>query len=247
MSNLTKKQKEIFDYINSYIDKNTVSPTMEEIKKGLKLSAVSTVHEHIQSLKEKGFLKNTKTISPKKEIHSVVNIPILGNIAAGFPIEVIETNDDTISIINPDIKNSKDYYALRVVGDSMIDEGIFDGDIVIIKKQSVAENGQTVVAIIDNNEATLKKLYREKNRVRLEPRNPHMQPLFRTDVEVRGVVVQVISNIKDKPEKQPVKKTKHGFNTIDLFAGVGGIGQQFPAAFVVEVAGHRRDHAVLGK
>ncbi len=230
MSNLTKKQKETFDYITSYIDKNVTSPTMEEIKKGLKLSAVSTVYEHIQSLKEKGFLKNTKSLSPKKEIHSIVNIPILGNIAAGFPIEVIETNDDTVSIINPDIKNSKDYYALRVAGDSMIDEGIFDGDIVIIKKQSVAENGQTVVAIIDDNEATLKKLYREKNRVRLEPRNPHMQPLFRTDVEVRGVVVQVISNIKDKPEKQPVKKTKHSFNTIDLFAGVGGIRLGFENA-----------------
>lgn len=112
----------------------------------------------------------------------------------------------------------------------MIDEGIFDGDIVIIKKQSVAENGQTVVAIIDDNQATLKKLYRESGRFRLEPRNPHMQPLFRTDVEVRGVVVQVISNIKDKPEKILTKKTKHSFNTIDLFAGVGGIRLGFENA-----------------
>jgi repressor LexA len=108
-----------------------------------------------------------------------------------------------------------------VEGDSMIGEGIFDGDLVIIKKQSVAENGQTVVAIIDDNEATLKKLYKEKNRFRLQPRNPNMQPLFRMDVEVRGVVVQVIRNISDEPEKIPSKKTKNGFKTIDLFAGVG--------------------------
>jgi len=85
-----------------------------------------------------------------------------------------------------------------VVGDSMVGEGIYDGDMVIIKKQSVAENGQTVVAIIDDNEATLKKLYREKDRFRLEPRNPFMQPLFRTEVEVRGVVVQVISTVSDR-------------------------------------------------
>jgi DNA (cytosine-5)-methyltransferase 1 len=94
----------------------------------------------------------------------------------------------------------------------------------------VAENGQTVVAIIDEDKATLKKLYREKNRIRLEPRNPSMQPLFRTEVEIRGVVVQVISNIVDKPEKVSAKKTKHGFKTIDLFAGVGGIRLGFENA-----------------
>ncbi len=112
----------------------------------------------------------------------------------------------------------------------MIDEGIFDGDIVVIKKQSVADNGQTVVAIIDENQATLKKLYREKNRIRLEPRNPNMLPIFRKDVEIRGVVVQVISDINDKPEQASTKKTKHGFKTLDLFAGVGGIRLGFEKA-----------------
>jgi len=109
-------------------------------------------------------------------------------------------------VLNPAIKNSRDYYALRVVGNSMIGEGIFDGDIVIIKKQSVAENGQTVVAIIDGNETTLKKLYKEKNRFRLEPRNPSMLPIFRKEVEVRGVVVQIISNISNSPEEKILKK-----------------------------------------
>jgi DNA (cytosine-5)-methyltransferase 1 len=234
MQTITKKQKQVFDFIHTYISENGISPTIEEIRKKLKLKAVSTIHEHIDSLKKSGYLSKSensaRSLSLKKEIKSIIEIPIVGKIAAGYPIEVIEHTEDTISIVNPTIKTSEGYYALRVTGDSMIDEGIFDGDIVVIKKQSVAENGQTVVAIIDDNQATLKKLYREKNRIRLEPRNPTMQPLFRTDVEIRGVVVQVISNIVDMPEKVIAKKSKHGFKTIDLFAGVGGIRLGFEKA-----------------
>jgi len=169
-------------------------------------------------------------LSPRKEFKSIIEIPILGRIKAGYPLPAIEERDGSVSLINPQIKSAEGYYALRVEGDSMIDEGIFDGDIVVIKKQSVAENGQTVVAIIDDNEATLKKLYRENGKFRLQPRNPSMQPLFRMDVEVRGVVVQIISNINNTPEKAISKKTKHGFNTIDLFAGVGGIRLGFEKA-----------------
>ena len=227
MKNITKKQKQVFDFINTYLAENGISPTIEEIRKKLKLKAISTIHEHIGSLKKKGYLSKSenspRSLSPEKEIKSIIEIPIVGKIAAGYPIEAIENIEDTISIVNPIIKTSEGYYALRVVGESMIGEGIFDGDIVVIKKQSAAENGQTVVAIIDDNEATLKKLYREKTRTRLEPRNPNMPTLFRIDVEIRGVVVQVISNITDKPEKIVSKKTKHGFKTIDLFAGIGGI------------------------
>ncbi len=234
MSNLTKKQKQVFDFINTYIAENGISPTIDEIRKKLKLKAVSTIHEHINSLKDKGYLSKSensaRSLLLKREIKSVVEIPIVGRIAAGYPIEVIENVEDTISIINPSIKTAEGYYALRVVGDSMIGDGIFDNDIVIIKKQSVAENGQTVVAIIDENEATLKKLYREKNRIRLEPRNPQLPMLFRTDVEIRGVVVQVISTIYDQPAKNVAKKTKHGFKTIDLFAGIGGIRLGFESA-----------------
>lgn len=234
MSTLTKKQKQVFDFINTYITENGISPTIEEIRKKLKLKAVSTIHEHVKSLQDKGYLSKSensaRSLSLNKEIKSIIEIPIIGRIAAGYPIEAIEEIEDTISIVNPSIKTPEGYYALRVVGDSMIDEGIFDGDIVVIKKQSVAENGQTVVAIIDENEATLKKLYREKSRFRLEPRNPNMLPLFRTHVEVRGVVVQVISNINETPKENLVKKTKHGFKTIDLFAGVGGIRLGFENA-----------------
>ncbi|MCB0369184.1 MAG: transcriptional repressor LexA, partial [Bdellovibrionales bacterium] len=235
MFSITKKQKDVLDFINAYLLENGISPTIEEIKKGLKLKAVSTIHEHIASLKEKGYLekseKNTRGIAPVKMIRSIVEIPILGRIKAGYPLEAIEESEGTVSVINPDIKSAEGYYALRVVGDSMIDDGIFDGDTVIIKKQSVAENGQTVVAIIDDNEATLKKLYRKGKGFELVARNPNMPTLFKTHVEVRGVVVQVISHIDNTPVVTAQEKNKKRlFRTIDLFAGVGGIRLGFEKA-----------------
>ena len=231
---LTKKQKQVLDFVKDYISENGISPTIEEIRKKLKLRAVSTIHEHLNTLKTKGYLlkdeNSARSIMPNKEIKKIIEIPIIGRIAAGEPIDVIENYFGTVSIINNDFKNIKDYYALRVMGNSMIDEGIFDGDTVIIKKQSVAENGQTVVAIIDDEQATLKKLYRENGKFRLQPRNPNIKPLFRTDVEIRGIVIQVISNINNKPEVRLEKKIKHRFKTIDLFAGIGGIRIGFERA-----------------
>lgn len=225
---LTKKQKDVYDFINNYVFENDISPTIEEIRKKLKLKAVSTIHEHIVSLKEKGYLdredSSPRGISIVNKIDSLVRVPILGNITAGQPLEAIEYASGFISINKNSIKSPKDYYALRVVGDSMIDEGIFDGDIVVIKKQSVAENGQTVVAIIDNNEATLKKLYREKNKFRLQPANQSMLPFYRTEVEVRGVVVQIIRTINNnRVMVDGDKKSIYPFRTIDLFAGIGGV------------------------
>ena len=231
---LTKKQKQVLDFVKDYINENGISPTIEEIRKKLKLRAVSTIHEHLKTLKEKGYLQKdesfARSILPIKSLKTIIEIPVIGTIAAGEPIEVIENDFGTVSVINDNLKNIKDLYALRVVGNSMIEEGIYNGDTVIIKKQSVAENGQTVVAIIDENQTTLKKLYREKNIIRLQPRNPNMQPLFRTEVEIRGVVIQIINTISNEPEKQTIKKTKHGFKTIDLFAGIGGIRLGFEKA-----------------
>jgi len=234
MQNLTKKQKGVLDFINDYRSENNISPTIEEIRKKLKLKAISTIHEHINTLVEKGYLSkngnSARSIIPKEATRRIIDIPIIGIIAAGQPIEAIEDFQENVSILNPSIKNPRDYYALRVAGNSMIGEGIFDGDTVIIKRQSVAENGQTVVAIIDGNEATLKKLYREKNRFRLEPRNPAMLPIFRNEIEIRGVVVQIISNISKEPVKEAPRRIKHGFKTIDLFAGIGGIRLGFERA-----------------
>lgn len=234
MKPLTKKQKAVLDFINEYLADNGISPTIEEMRKRLKLKAVSTIHEHITSLKEKGYLNKehnlSRGVSPSKQSKSVIEIPIIGRIAAGYPIEAIEDVEDTISIANPLINSAKGYYALRVTGDSMIEDGIFNNDVVVIKKQAVAENGQTVVAIIDDNSATLKRLYREKSRYRLEPRNQNMLPLYRKEVEVRGVVIQVIRNMNTVVPPRSVGKHSHGFKTLDLFAGIGGIRIGFERA-----------------
>jgi len=199
MSPLTKRQQEIFEYISSYIDKNNYSPTYEEIKDNFGLSALSTVHEHITELVNKGYLlrdeKSPRGIAviPKKKQY--MEIPLLGIIRAGKPIEAIETVNEFIRIVRePFLKGN--IYALKVEGDSMIEEGIFDNDIIIAKKQSVADNGDMVVAIIDENEATLKKFYIEKDKIKLQPANPKYKPIYRKDVEIRGVVVKIIRNFK---------------------------------------------------
>lgn len=219
---LTKKQTKVLQYIKTYIEKHKFSPTLEEICEEFKLSSVSTASHYQKKLREAGFLlksynqpRSTSLLYEKE----IIEVPLLGTIAAGLPIEAIEYSNDTITIDRDKIETTGECYALKVNGNSMIDEGIFDGDLVIIKKQSVAENGQTVVAIIDDNKATLKKIYREKNRFRLEPRNQEMLPFYRTEVEVRGVVIQIIRNIYS--ENNTSNKTS--FKTIDLFAGIGGI------------------------
>lgn len=235
MNTLTQKQKQVFDYISRYILEIGIPPTIEEIRKNLKLKAVSTVHEHIDTLISKGYLSknnnSTRNVFPKKSIQTVFNIPIIGYIAAGYPIEAIEEEQATISLVNDKITSPKDYYALRVSGESMVDEGIFDGDVVVIKKQSVAENGQTVVAIIDDNKATLKKLYRENKRFRLEPANQAMLPFYRDEVEIRGVVIQIIRNVDVYPKTSSrAMSQRKNLRTIDLFAGIGGIRKGFENA-----------------
>lgn len=215
---LTKRQKQIFDFITTRTEKTAISPSLEEIRRHLRLKSISNIHQHIEAIKKKGYLQKEKNQHRGIEIVKEKNffdIPVLGTITAGQPIEVLEDFEKTVSVSSDLIKNPKDYYALNVIGDSMIEEGIFNGDVVVIKKQSVAENGQTVVAIIDNEQATLKKLYKEDNRFRLQPANQSMMPLYRDEVEVRGVVIQIIRNINNK--------TKNGLKTIDLFAGIGGI------------------------
>ncbi|MAF20067.1 MAG: DNA (cytosine-5-)-methyltransferase [Parcubacteria group bacterium] len=228
---LTKRQKQILDYITKCIKENDYAPSLEEIKKYFKLSSVSTIHQHIEALREKGYLKKIENqprsieLNNKKEKSDLVEIPLLGIITAGSPIEAIET-PETITLPKSDIPKSDKCYSLRVRGDSMIDEGIFDKDIVVIKKQSVAENGQTVVAIIDDNEATLKKIYRENGQFRLQPANQSILPLYRKQVEIRGVVYKIIRNFSDMAKSTNEKLLR----TIDLFAGIGGIRLGFEKA-----------------
>jgi repressor LexA len=199
MNQLTKRQKEILEYISQHIDKHHYSPTYDEIKDNFGLSALSTVHEHITELVNKGYLikdsKSPRGISITPEQKQYMEIPLSGTIRAGKPIEAVEMVNDFINIVRePNLKGN--LFALRVEGDSMINDGIFDGDIIIAKKQSVADNGDTVVAIIDNNEATLKKIYVENDKIKLQPANPRYKPFYRKEVDIRGVVVKIIRNLK---------------------------------------------------
>lgn len=199
MNPLTKRQMEILEYISTYITENRYSPTYDEIKDNFGLSALSTVHEHITELVNKGYIKRDNksprgiSLSPKKKQY--MEIPLSGTIRAGKPIEAVETVNEFVNVVRePSLKGN--LFALKVEGDSMIDDGIFNGDVVIVKKQSVADNGDTVVAVIDDNEATLKKLYVENGKIKLQPANPKYKPFYRKEVDIRGVVVKIIRNFK---------------------------------------------------
>lgn len=210
---LTKKQAEVLDYIKKFYQKNNYSPALINIAEHFEVS-IPTIHQHIDCLKRKGYLKTQKGIkhsiqTTESRSNNLVAIPLLGTIAAGQPIEAIEIPDETITITRDEISKQGKHYALRVQGNSMIDEGIFDGDIVVIHKQEVAENGQTVVAVIDDNEATLKKLYREKGRFRLQPANPTLFPIYRDEVEIRGVVVKIIRNLELQLDQEQSRKEKY--------------------------------------
>ena len=199
MSNmLTPKQKRIFEYIKNYIKEKDCSPSLEEIGRHFKL-AKSTAHEHVETLKGKGYLKKIENqprsieLIKEKKNSDLVEIPLLGTIAAGQPIEAIQ-DKEIIKVPKSQLSKSGEHFALRVEGNSMIDEGIFNGDTVIIRQQPTAENGETVVALINDNEVTLKKIYREKNGFRLQPANPNFKPIFTKELTVQGKVISITRN-----------------------------------------------------
>ena len=199
MNTLTKRQKEILDFVSDYIKENGYAPYYEEIGQKFGLSALSTVHEHITELVDKGFLerdehKERGLYLPKKR-KQYLEIPLVGVIACGQPLEAVENTSETIKVAREPILKGA-IYALRAKGDSMINDGIFDGDVIIVKKQETAENGETVVAIVDDNEATLKKFYRQNGTIKLQPANPNFDPIYKKDIDIRGVVVKIIRNFK---------------------------------------------------
>lgn len=214
MQTLTKRQKQILDFIAEYIKKNDISPTYEEIKKRFKLSALSTVHQHVEALISKGYLikneNSSRGIEVKKTVDDFIQIPLKGTIAAGQPIEAIEERE-TIAVPKINLSKTSDLFALRVSGDSMIGENISDGDIVIIKSQSTADNGQKVVALIDNCEVTLKKIYKEKNRIRLQPANLRMSPIYvkPKNLMIQGIVIDVIKNITAELQTEKKETTQY--------------------------------------
>jgi len=199
---LTKKQKKVLDFIEFYTQKHGLSPSHDEMRKHLKLSSVSTVNHYMKILQEKGYINREKNTARSVEIgkkESIMNIPFKGYIAAGQPIEVIEEYE-TIPVPRSLFSNG-DLFALGVKGDSMIDEGIFDGDTVIVRKQNTVEDGETAVALINNNEVTLKKIYREKNRIRLQPANPNLKPFYVKEVIIQGKVISTFRNIEEQENR----------------------------------------------
>ena len=197
---LTEKQKKVFDFIANYQKNKGYAPSLAEICKKFKLASVSTAHFYVSKLKNNGYLEKENNKARAIDViqaEKLVKISILGFIAAGQPIEALEIEEESLTIPQKEITSTANYYGLKVKGDSMVDEGIFNNDIVVIKRQETAEDGQTVVAVIDGNEATLKKIYKEKNRFRLQPANQAMLPIYRSEIEIRGIVVKIIRNLEN--------------------------------------------------
>lgn len=197
---LTKRQREILDFIGRFIAGKGYAPSIEEIGRRFGLSSPATVHKHLANLQGKGAIRRLRNRSRSIEIAGSgefkpcpsFELPLLGLIAAGKPIEAVEA-PETISFPE-DLVGSGNTYVLRVKGDSMIGEHIRDGDYVIVERRETAENGDTVIALIDGDEATLKKYYRRGRNVLLEPANPGMEPLTLEAgrVQIQGVVVAIL-------------------------------------------------------
>lgn len=194
-----KRQAIILDFIKQYIQKYGIAPNLRQIADAVGVNALSTVHEHLSNLEKQGFikrknrgkeieiLKDTITFSPKG-----IEVPILGFIAAGLPIEPYTDPNAQISIPPSFAKNDKRIFVLQVRGESMIDEQIRDGDYVVCEQTQTAKNGDIVIALLDNGTATLKKFYKEATRIRLEPANAKMEPIFVKNVRVQGKVIGLI-------------------------------------------------------
>jgi repressor LexA len=195
---LTKRQKQILDYLDSFIEVNGYSPSFEEIADNFGYSSLATVHEHLTNLERKGYLRKDYNKSRSLELVPAegtlaVELPLLGLVAAGLPIEAVEQNE---SLAVPyDMLRGGSNFVLQVRGDSMIEEQIRDGDYLVVHSRQTAENGEMVVALVHDDSATVKKFYRESGgRVRLQPANVTMQPMYFQEDEVRiqGIVIAVI-------------------------------------------------------
>jgi repressor LexA len=193
-----RRQREILDYLNEFIQQHGYAPSLEEIGRRFNLSSLATVHKHLTNLQEKGFIRRAWNRSRSVELvpsrvgGRAVELPLLGFVAAGVPIEAIATNE-TIAVPEGLI-GKRDSYVLRVRGDSMIDEQIRDGDYVIVEDRKTADSGEMVIALVGGLDVTLKKFYRDNGKVRLQPANPAMQPMLvdADRVQIQGVVVGVM-------------------------------------------------------
>jgi len=196
--NLTKRQREILDFVNDFLKDKGYAPSLREIGDHFGLTSPATIHTHIQNLRDKGFLKTSLNEARSIELvpaqvrwTQAIELPLVGLITAGEPIEAVEENE-TIAVPTDFVNDDANSYVLKVKGESMIDEGILDGDYVIVERNPSPHNGDVVVALLNNAYATLKKFYRETNRIRLQPANSTMKPIFAKDPLIQGVVKGVI-------------------------------------------------------
>ena len=201
---ITKRQRQVYDYISRFVAENGYSPSFEEIGGGLGLSSLATVHKHISNLEKKGLLtrdynksRSIDLLPPKGRLKQAMSVntsvvfPLVGRIAAGQPIEAVE-NPETISLA--DFARSKEVFVLEVRGESMQDEHIVDGDYVLVEKTKVAHNGDLIVALVEGSDTTLKRFYREGDNIRLQPSNAAMQPIIvpAATVAIQGRVIGVL-------------------------------------------------------
>jgi repressor LexA len=207
---LTRRQKQVYDFLAGFVEERGYSPSFEEIGEGLGLSSLATVHKHISNLEQKGLLKRDYNRSrsidlvkprgrmkqelaggPASASSSGLTLPLLGRIAAGRPVEALE-NPESISLA--DFTRSKDVYVLQVTGESMQDEHIVNGDYVLVEKTSTARDGEIVVALVNGSDATLKRIYTEGDKMRLQPSNSTMQPIMvaASAVQIQGRVIGVL-------------------------------------------------------
>jgi repressor LexA len=195
---LTRRQREIYDFICEFVDRNGYSPSLEEIGAHFGLASVATVHKHVHHLVEKGFLRKSwnrsRSVEPvpqdEQASGAATTAPLLGSVAAGSPIEVMNESAERVGVPEEMLGRKGETFVLRVRGNSMIEDQICDGDLVVVESRNEARNGETVVALVSGNEATLKRYYREGPRVRLVPANSSMEPIEvpAADVMIQGVV-----------------------------------------------------------
>lgn len=199
MQPLTKRQREILNYLNEFIQQHGYAPSLEEIGHRFNLSSLATVHKHLTNLQDKGFIRRSWNRSrsvellPSRSGGRAVELPMLGYVAAGMPIEAV-TSGESIAVPESLVAGRRDTYVLRVKGESMIDEQIRDGDWVVVEDRKSADNGEMVIALVGGQDVTLKKFYREAGRIRLQPANSTMQPIYvdPDGVQIQGVVVGVM-------------------------------------------------------
>jgi len=199
---LYPRERQLLDFISQFIQRFGYAPTLKEIGESMKISSPATVHEHIDRLRQKGFIRKLDGTARGLEIvaenyrpaggNATLELPVLGFIAAGAPLEPYSDPNYYISVAPSIVASNQPHYVLQVKGQSMIDDGILDGDFVVIQHQQEAKNGDIVVALLPNGLATLKRIFFEKDRIKLSPANAAMSPIFTTHVKIQGKVVGLI-------------------------------------------------------